>query len=603
MNERELSKKYNLSKYEYIKGPICNGRMISRVFLRLLPVQIILVAITGLNTLIDGTIASNFIGKEAMMVVGLYLPVIRIVQSINIVLLSGTQIMCGKFLGKNQIEKTRSVFSLDLFFVICISVIFSVLTFIFPDTLSIFLKKSSSDIGNLSSYIRGISIGIPFQMLGIQFSAFLQMEKQEKRTFAGVISMMLVNISGDLIFVCLLKKSYFGLGLATSLSYIVFFLILGIWYFSEKAVIKASFRSLDLKLLNEILVTGAPGAVVDFCLAVRGFFLNDILLRYSGSDGVAALSCVFACGSLLFAVTSGVGMATTILTSVYIGEEDRTGIVLIVKMALKKGIIAASIVSAVFIILSYPITCLFFSDQTSNVFFLTKWAFRLYPLTMPLSTVFAVMVNYYQSAQRMKIVNIFSVLDGMVGVILFAMLLSPPFGAIGTFVSMILSGIFVLLSIFVYTVIKNKGIPRNMEELLTMPEDFGVGKENRLDITIEKEADIDKYTGYIPFFCEKRGISAERAKAAETAVKGYSKKIVQYGFNDTKIHSVDVRIIYKNDDLTIRIKNDCEPLDPVEKKKIFGEQSVENELVILRKYLKSVQSNNVLGLNVMTLVL
>ena len=66
---------------------------------------------------------------------------------------------------------------------------------------------------------------------------------------------------------------------------------------------------------------------------------------------------------------------------------------------------------------------------------------------------------------------------------------------------------------------------------------------------------------------------------------------------------MDVRIIYKNDDLTIRIKNDCEPLDPVEKKKIFGEQSVENELVILRKYLKSVQSNNVLGLNVMTLVL
>ena len=142
-----------------------------------------------------------------------------------------------------------------------------------------------------------------------------------------------------------------------------------------------------------------------------------------------------------------------------------------------------------------------------------------------------------------------------------------------------------------------------MEELLTMPDDFGVGKENRVDITINEEGDIDKYTGYIPYFCEKRGISAERAKVAETCVRGYSEKIIKYGFNDEKIHSVDIRIIYKNDDLTIRIKNDCEPLDPMEKKKIFGEQSVENELVILRKYLKSVQSNNVLGLNVMTIVL
>ena len=603
MNERELFRKYNLSKYSYIKGPICNGRMITRVFLRLLPVQMVLVAITGLNSLIDGAIASNFIGKEAMLVVGLYLPVIRVVQTINIVLLSGTQILCGKLLGKNQIEKTGSIFSLDLFFVLCISVSFSILTFIFPDNLSIFLKKSSSDIGNLSAYIRGISIGIPFHMLGIQFLSFLQMEKQEKRAFAGVILMMTVNIFGDLFFVCFLKKSYFGLGLATSLSYIVFFLVPGIWYFSKKAVIRASFRSLDFKLLSEILITGAPGAVVEFCLAIRGFFLNDILFHYSGTDGVAALSSVFACGSLLFAVTSGVGMATTILTSVYIGEEDRSGIVLIMKTALIKGLIATGIVSAVFIIFSYPLARLFFSDTTSNVFFLTKWAFRLYPLTMPLSTVFAVMVNYYQSAQRMKIVNILSGIDGVGGVMIFAMLLSPSFGAMGTFVSMILSGIFVLLCIFVYTVIKNRGIPGNMEELLTMPDDFGVGKENRVDITINEEGDIDKYTGYIPYFCEKRGISAERAKVAETCVRGCSEKIVKYGFNDEKIHSVDIRIIYKNDDLTIRIKNDCEPLNSMEKKKIFGEQSVENELVILRKYLKSVQSNNVLGLNVMTIVL
>ena len=43
-----------------------DSRIISNMFFRLLPVQIILVAIGSLNNIIDGAMASNLIGADAL---------------------------------------------------------------------------------------------------------------------------------------------------------------------------------------------------------------------------------------------------------------------------------------------------------------------------------------------------------------------------------------------------------------------------------------------------------------------------------------------------------------------------------------------------------
>lgn len=61
-------------------------QMISSLFFRLLPVQILLVAVGSINSLIDGAMAGHFIGPAAMAVIGLYAPAVKIVETINAVL-------------------------------------------------------------------------------------------------------------------------------------------------------------------------------------------------------------------------------------------------------------------------------------------------------------------------------------------------------------------------------------------------------------------------------------------------------------------------------------------------------------------------------------
>ena len=157
-------------------------KIISKLFFRLLPVQILLVAISGINSIIDGAIAGKYIGVIAMTVIGLYYPILKIIDSVNAVLTSGSQILCGQFLGKNEIEKTRMVFSLDIAITFFFSVFLGSIMLFISKGLASVMGANIDSINELSDYMRGLSIGIFAQLLSAQFSVFLQLEQQEKRT-------------------------------------------------------------------------------------------------------------------------------------------------------------------------------------------------------------------------------------------------------------------------------------------------------------------------------------------------------------------------------------------------------------------------------------
>ena len=67
--------------------------MISKLYFRLLPMQVLLAVIMAVNGLVSGLFASNFIGGNALSAVGLYNPVNFLVTGVSMVLLGGSQIM------------------------------------------------------------------------------------------------------------------------------------------------------------------------------------------------------------------------------------------------------------------------------------------------------------------------------------------------------------------------------------------------------------------------------------------------------------------------------------------------------------------------------
>jgi anti-sigma regulatory factor (Ser/Thr protein kinase) len=82
--------------------------------------------------------------------------------------------------------------------------------------------------------------------------------------------------------------------------------------------------------------------------------------------------------------------------------------------------------------------------------------------------------------------------------------------------------------------------------------------------------------------------------------------IVSHGFRkDQKHHSADLRISFKNQDLILRIKDDCIPFDPSERREMMDPEDITKNIGIRMVFslARDVQYQNILGLNALTILL
>ena len=70
-----------------IKKKLSDDRLIAGTFYRLLPYQVLMIAIAAVNGIVDSLYASNAIGETAMSAMGLYTPVNHFVYSASILLI------------------------------------------------------------------------------------------------------------------------------------------------------------------------------------------------------------------------------------------------------------------------------------------------------------------------------------------------------------------------------------------------------------------------------------------------------------------------------------------------------------------------------------
>ncbi|MBQ9443706.1 MAG: ATP-binding protein [Lachnospiraceae bacterium] len=588
------------------------SEIIPRLYMKLLPVQIAFVIIGGINAVIDNAFAGNLIGASAMAVTGLFSPVTNLLNGVNALIFGGAQVLCGRYLGKKMAERTRSIFSLDMIIMLIVSIILLVCCEMIPTDIAVALRASDALKGDLATYIRGFAIGLPFSCIGTQFTAFLQLEHQEKRSYAAIITMFGANVLFNWLFVAVFHMGLFGLGLSTSLGNVFFFAIQASYFLGKKAVIRFSLESIVLSDIKDILIYGLPGAVVQFCISARGLIINALIQRFVGPDGLAAYSAIYSFGCVYWAVPAGVTSAVMVLGSVYAGEEDKAGLKILMRTFLTRGVglvtVAAVIVSAC----CYILTNMFFHDPSTEVYQMAMIGFILYPLYSPLSTLTIGFSNYYHCLSYEHIVRTISVADGILGVSLFSVLLVPQFGMMGIWAGQLLGCAFCVVLVLAIAFFSNKAKPLNLDRMMLFNKDFGVAEENRIDITVRSMDEVVNLSERVWAFCEKHGITGSRKNYSALCTEELAGNIVQHGFRNKKKLSVDIRISYVNDEIVICFKDDGIPFNPEEASRLFeAERSGEHEdgktfhnigLQLVSRISKSMTYQNTFGLNILTIV-
>ena len=115
---------------------------------------------------------------------------------------------------------------------------------------------------------------------------------------------------------------------------------------------------------------------------------------------------------------------------------------------------------------------------------------------------------------------------------------------------------------------------------------------------VETLEDVVGISVRVQEFCLERGIDRRRAHIAALALEEMAGNVIDHGFKkDKKKHRVDVRVVHKDDDVILRIRDDCIPFDPGERAGIIDPEDPAKNIGIrmVFKTARDVKYRNMFG--------
>ena len=582
-----------------------NANMVTKLMFRLLPVQILLAAVSAVNGLVSSYFATNYVGIDAMTAVGIYSPLNMLVGSIAAIFVGGSTILCGKYMGQNAQKKMQNVFSLNLALSLLVSFVF-IAAYLVMGLMDMtgFLTRDLVVRPIFNQYLLGQAIGIIPLMLGNSFAAFLSIENKQRRTMIASITYIIVNIILNFFFLQVLHLEAFGLALASSLGMWMFWGVQAEAFLGSKSHFRISLKNLRWKESKMICAIGLPGALSNVYQTARGLIVNHLMGVYIGSVGISAYATANNAMNLFWAIPAGMLAVSRMLISVSVGEEDGQTLTDVMRVMFKRFIPLMCLIILGIILCADPLTHIFFKDSSQPVYMMTVSGLRILPLCMPFSIICMHFTCYGQTSGKKLLVHLLALLDGVVCVAGFTALLIRFVGMNSVYFSNILNGLVTTIVIIAYAWIRKHHRPRNMEELMVIPEEFGVSEDERLDLSIRSMEDVVSISERVQQFCIDRGADTRRAFLAGLAMEEMAGNVVDHGFHkDNKEHTVDVRVVHKNGDFILRIKDDCVPFNPGERQKITDPDDITKNIGIrmIFNMARDIHYQNILGLNVLTI--
>jgi len=587
-----------------MKHETSDRKLLTGLFFRLLPYQILMIVINAVNGIIDSLYASNVIGKTAMSAIGLFGPLNHFLYAASIMFVSGSQILYGRYLARDR-EKIHGLFTVNLLISGGLALLTSAILVLGVLTGGTkILVSQQPDLQMLNDYILGQAIGIPALVLGQQLFAFLSLENQTKRTMTASIICFAVNAIGDHLCVFAFSMGTFGLGLSSSIAAWAFLAVQAVYYLTGKSEWKFSLRACRWADAPQIVRLGYSGALSRFVEMFRCLIVNFLVLKYVGSVGLSAFAASNSLLAVIWAVPFGMVAVSRMLMSISIGEEDRRSLIDVMTIALTKGMLLMCGIAVLLILLANPLTMLFYRDATDPVYRMTVMGFRILPLCMPPAMISLHFACYAQTAEKRTMSVVLPIVDGAVGVVLFSFLLIPVLKMNGLYIANVLNGVLCFAVIFVGAWLELKRIPRTLEDLMAIPESFGVTAEERIDLTVRSMEEVTDVSDRICDFCKAKGIDRRRTTLAGLCMEEMAGNVVEHGFSkDQKQHSIDIRVAHKNDEIILRIRDNCRAFNPSDRMKKMepGELGKNIGIHLVYQMASHVSYQNLLGLNVLTI--
>lgn len=300
----------------------------------------------------------------ALTAVGVTVPLLLIMVSIENIFAAGAAVLAGRQLGgKDNDGASRTVttivgLSVVIGLVLCIGGI------VFIDPLMRAFGASESSLPLAKDYAFWMFVAALANIPAQSMNCAARAESSVKISSAAVITGALLNVLLDPVFMFDwgLGMGVAGASLATTLSQFVTFFILAWFYGSGRSIIKIKAKAFqpNWKLIKTVTMIGIPTAVIQICLSVAASLTNIAAASLPQSDEIIAAYGVVQRLILIGCyVIMGFMQGYQPVASYAFGAKDEERFHQSVRFSLKGTILLTILVAAVYIMLAKPLISLF----------------------------------------------------------------------------------------------------------------------------------------------------------------------------------------------------------------------------------------------------
>ena len=232
------------------------------------------------------------IGSAALTGVGVCFPLIMIISAFAYLFGMGGAPRASIYMGKKDNAMAEKIMGNSFVSLCLISVVLTVLIFIFDKPLLYLFGASANTIGYAQSYIRIYAMGTIFVQLTLGMNAFISCQGFSMISMFTVCIGAITNIILDPLFIFVFDMGVRGAALATILSQALS-AVWAIWFLRSSSTVlrlKKENMRIEKKILLPCIALGVAPFLMQATESVLVLCQNSSLLKHGGDMAVGAMT-------------------------------------------------------------------------------------------------------------------------------------------------------------------------------------------------------------------------------------------------------------------------------------------------------------------------
>ncbi len=336
---------------------------------------------TSIYSVVDGIFVSNFVGSAPFAALNLIFPAVMMLGAVGFMIGTGGSALVAKTLGEGKSDQANRYFSMLILCVVISGLALTALGLLTVRRVAMLLGATGTMLEDCVLYGGILLLGNVAFMLQNSFQSFLVVAERPQLGLGISILAGVTNMVSDFLLIYVFRLGLAGAAWATVLSQVVGGIVPLIFFLRKNSTPLRLVRCrFDGRALWKSCMNGSSEMLTNLSMSLVNMLYNMQLMKYAGSDGVAAYGIIMYISFVFVATFLGYSIGVSPIVSYHYGAGHKGELKSLFQKSVVLVIVSSVVLTGVAEGLSGVLAGIFVSYD-KELLAMTTTAIRLYGIS------------------------------------------------------------------------------------------------------------------------------------------------------------------------------------------------------------------------------